>query len=262
MDSDRKPIVGIPTSHAQMGGGRQFAHTTGLRYVTSLIEMCDVTPVLLPSIEAGIPLSDYLSLIDGVLLTGGRANVEPRHFGGEPFPADEPIDPARDAAVLPLARACIDQGIPIFGTCRGIQEINVALGGSLHYRVHLLPEKLDHRMRRDKEGNGYGVEEMRHSITLTVGGMFHNMVDEEELPVNSLHAQAIDRLGAGLAVEAISEDGIIEGVRVEGSKSFAVGVQWHAEFDPQGHQLSGDIYRAFANAIHEHARYRGWLHTA
>ena len=239
-----------------MTGRGQVQHAIGRRYVSSLVEMCGVTPLLLPSTEDEIPVRDYLAVIDGLLLTGGRANVEPHHFDGDPFPDDEPIDPDRDNAVMPLIRACIDEGVPVFGTCRGIQEINVALGGSLHYRVHVLPGKLDHRMRRDEDGNGWGVDDMRHSITLTPGGMFHDMVGVEELMVNSLHAQSCDRLATGTKVEAVSEDGVIEGLQVEGSKSFAVGVQWHAEFDPQGHQLSGDLYRAFGAAIHEHARCR------
>jgi putative glutamine amidotransferase len=256
MTNAQKPIVGIPTSQVETGGNGNFAHAIGRRYVSSLIEMCGVTPLLLPSLDDGIPVKEYLGIVDGLLLTGGRANVEPHHFGGDPFPDDEPIDPARDNAVMPLIRACIDEGVPVFGTCRGIQEINVALGGSLHYRVHELPGKRDHRMRRDENGNGIGVFDLRHSITLTKNGLFQEMVGKEELMVNSLHAQGVDKVGTGIAIEAVSEDGVIEGLQVEGSKSFAVGVQWHAEFDPVGHDLSGALYRAFGTAIHAHADHR------
>lgn len=256
MNDAPKPIVGIPSNQIDVTGQGQHSHVINVRYAESLAAHSGVMPVVLPAMTAPQPMDELLANLDGILLTGGRANVEPHHFDGDPFPDDEPIDPERDAMVLPMIRACVDRGIPIFGTCRGIQEINVALGGSLHYRVHELPGKNDHRMRRDENGNGIGVYDMRHPVTLTASGMFHDWVGETELMVNSLHAQSVDRLADGLVVEAVSDDGVIEGLVLEGAKSLVVGVQWHAEFDPPSHKLSHAIYEAFGDAAREHAERR------
>ncbi|MDA0239311.1 MAG: gamma-glutamyl-gamma-aminobutyrate hydrolase family protein [Proteobacteria bacterium] len=256
MSDAPKPIVGIPSNQMDITGRGQNSHVVNMRYAESLAVHSGVMPVIIPAMTIDHPMDEILAHMDGILLTGGRTNVEPHHFGGPPFPDDEPIDPERDAVVLPMIRACIDRGIPVFGTCRGIQEINVALGGSLHYRVHELPGKNDHRMRRDADGNGIDVYDLRHPVTLTPGGMFHEWVGELELMVNSLHAQSVDRVADGLVVEAVSDDGIIEGLVLEGAKSLVVGVQWHAEFDPPSHSLSHEIYKAFGDAARVHAGQR------
>ncbi|MCH9672415.1 MAG: gamma-glutamyl-gamma-aminobutyrate hydrolase family protein [Gammaproteobacteria bacterium] len=251
-----KPIVGIPTSQVDINGRGHAAHMSSRRNASTIAQYADAIPIMLPCLPEMLSVDEVLAQVDGIMLTGGRANVEPHHYDGPAFPDDEPIDPCRDNTVLPLIRACIDRGIPIFGTCRGIQEINVALGGSLHYRVHVVPGKIDHRMRRDADGNGIDVEDLRHWIDLTPNGLFHEWVGEKRLMVNSLHGQGIDRLADGLKVEAVSDDGIIEGITVEGAKALTVGVQWHAEFNPDTHALSHAIYVAFGQAVREHAARR------
>ncbi|MEM7250509.1 MAG: gamma-glutamyl-gamma-aminobutyrate hydrolase family protein [Pseudomonadota bacterium] len=255
-DAKLKPIVGIPTSQVDFTGRGTLALMSSRRNAERVVEFCGAVPMLLPSMPELLATTEMLGHLDGLLLTGGRANVEPHHYGGPPFPDDEPIDPARDATVLPLIRACIDHQIPVFGICRGIQEINVALGGSLHYRVHLLPGKIDHRMRRDEQGHGINVEALRHWIDLTPGGCFREWVSEERVMVNSLHGQGIDRLADGLVVEAVSDDGVIEGVSLPNAPALTVGVQWHAEFDPGEHALSGAIYRQFGDAVMVRHRHR------
>jgi len=256
MSEKSRPVVGIPTSVMQITERRHMSHTSGTRYVETLVEFSEVTPVLLPSFPGAADVKDTVRRIDGLLLTGGRANVEPHHYGGPPFPDDEPIDPDRDACVLPLVRACLDEGVPILGSCRGIQEINVALGGSLHYRIHLLPGKMDHRMPRDPEATAEEIFALRHPIKLSPGGQFEEMMGVDELMVNSLHGQGIDRLANGLDVEAVSPDGVIEAITVNGAKSFAVGVQWHCEWYPENHDLSRILYKKFGEAARERARRR------
>ena len=182
-------------------------------------------PFIIPAMGEKLDIQATVDSIDGLLLTGGRANVEPHHYGGPPFPDDEPIDPARDGVVLPLVRACIEQEVPIFGICRGIQEMNVALGGSLHYRVHLLPGKDDHRMPRHPDVTMEEVFKLRHNIALTDGGLFAELTGKSKLMVNSLHGQGIDRLADDFVLEAITEDGVIEGIRLANDPTFTVGVQ-------------------------------------
>jgi putative glutamine amidotransferase len=226
---------------------QSYQHSASGKYVDAVSGICGCTPMLVAAAPETIDFDDMAGMLDGLVLTGGRANVEPHHYGGPPFPDDEIIDPARDGVVLPLIRACVEQGVPVFGVCRGIQEINVALGGSLHYRVHLLPGKMDHRMLQDVTHEERLAP--RHGITLLEGGLLSKLLGgETECVVNTLHGQAIDRLAPGLVVEATAHDGVIEAVRLENGKSFCVGVQWHAEWQPEEHALYGALFRAFADA--------------
>ena len=233
-------------------------HATGARSVHSLVRMVDCIPLLLPPLGAAMDIDDLVPRVDGVLLTGGRANIEPHHYEGPPFPDDEIIDPSRDALVLPLVRACIAARVPVFGICRGIQEINVALGGSLHYRIHQLPGKDDHRRPQHDEVTAEEVHRPKHLVRFRPGGLFQSLTGCDEMMVNSLHGQGVDRLGAGLIVEATSPDGVIEGVRYNDDTQFVVGVQWHAEWEPEQHALSSALYAAFGKAARARAARRAY----
>jgi len=253
----RIPLVCITANRQDAAHHRNKVHATGERNTIALARMVRCVPLLLPPLGADLDVAELVARIDGLVLTGGRANVEPHHYGGPPFPPDEPVDPGRDAAVLPLVRACLDAGVPLFGICRGIQEINVALGGTLHYRIHELDGKLDHRMPRRDDVTVEEIFCLRHTAFLTDGGLFERLAGTRQVQVNSLHGQGIDRLAEGLEVEAVAEDGVIEGVRVAGAPTFAAGVQWHAEWKPEQHRLSGALYRAFGEAACERAQLRG-----
>jgi putative glutamine amidotransferase len=231
-------------------------HATGVRNVLSLLKMVECMPVMLPPVGAAVDVVELVSRMDGFVLPGGRANVEPHHYGGPEFPPNEPIDPGRDALVLPLVRACIAARVPVFGICRGIQEINVALGGSLHYRIHELSGKNDHRRPRHEDAPQEEVFRLNHMVKLTAGGLFQALTGHDEMMVNSLHGQGVDRLGKGLVVEAVSPDGVIEGLRYNDDTQFIVGVQWHAEWQPEEHALSGALYTAFGEAARARAARR------
>ena len=231
-------------------------YATAERYVESLLRMVDCIPVLMPPVGAAVDVAELVSRMDGFVLTGGLANVEPHHYDGPAFPPDEPIDPGRDALVLPLVRACIAARVPVFGICRGIQEINVALGGSLHYRIHQLEGKNDHRRPRGDDVAPEEIYRLKHTVRLTPGGLFQSLAGQDEVMVNSLHGQGVDRLGGGLVVEATSPDGVIEGVRYGDETQFIVGVQWHAEWQPDEHTLSGALYAAFGEAARARAARR------
>ena len=235
---------------------RHRVHATGERNVHSLLTMVDCIPMLLPPIGTAVDVFELVSHIDGLVLTGGRANVEPHHYNAPPFPEDEIIDPGRDALVLPLVRACIAERVPVFGICRGIQEINVALGGSLHYRIHQLSGKNDHRRPRREDVTTEEIFRPNHMVRLSRDGLFHALTGQEEIVVNSLHGQGVDRLGEGLVVEATSPDGVIEGLRYNADAQFVVGVQWHAEWQPDKHALSGALYVAFGQAARVRAARR------
>ena len=249
-----RPLVGIPTSIIKHSQHSIVTHGVSQRYIEAVRHGSGADPLLVPALGDALDIAALAGRLDGLFLTGGRANVEPHHYGGPPFPHDEPRDPPRDATALPLIRACVARRVPVFGVCRGLQELNVALGGSLHYRVHLVDGKLDHRMPRDGDvDHKFG---LRHVVRLTEGGLFADLVGVEEVMVNSAHGQGIDRLAPGLAVEATAPDGIVEGVRIAAAGTFVVAVQWHAEHRYGEHALSLALFRAFGAAAGEHARAR------
>ncbi|MBM3340668.1 MAG: gamma-glutamyl-gamma-aminobutyrate hydrolase family protein [Betaproteobacteria bacterium] len=251
-----RPLIGVSANAMQAAERRHLVHATGERNIHALLRMVDCIPVLLPPVGSAVDIADLVSRMDGFLLTGGRANVEPHHYDGPPFPEDEIIDPGRDNLVLPLIRACVKARVPVFGICRGIQEINVALGGSLHYRIHQLDGKNDHRRPQRDNVTLEEVFRPNHLVRFTPGGLFNALTGQKEMMVNSLHGQGVDRLGKGLVVEAESPDGVIEGVRYQDEEQFVVGVQWHAEWKPEEHALGGALYTAFGKAAHVRAARR------
>ncbi len=243
-----KPLIGISTNEITNFNGRQVSHSTGLRYVDAVKKFTNGIPILIPSYINNEDLDQLLSKIDGLVLTGGRANIEPHHFGGEPFPPDEPIDVGRDDIVLKMIPKCVYLGIPIFGICRGIQEINVAYGGTLHYRIHLLPDKNDHRMPRGGDVTIKEIFTLKHRIDFIKDGYFSDLIKKESCLVNSLHGQAIDTIANNLKIEAISDDGIVEAISIPDHPSFAVGVQWHAEYEPEKNELNRSLFKEFGKA--------------
>ena len=254
--NDCPPLVCVPASQIEVRPEGYRVHAAASTCVESVERFSQCVPIILPALADRIDVERFAAGIDGLLLTGGRANVEPHHYGGAPFPDDEFIDPGRDNPVLPLVRACVEAEVPVFGICRGIQELNVALGGTLHYRVHQMPGMDDHRMPRRDDLTVEEVFELRHPVRLTRGGTFEGLVERSEVMVNSLHGQGIDRLAPRLEVEARSPDGLIEGVRLRNDLTFTVGVQWHAEWKPEEHALSEALFREFGAAARSRARHR------
>ena len=250
------PIIGVASNSFQVPGTTFSSHATGVNYIASLVKYANCFAVQIPSMGNAYNYAEFIKKLDGIMLTGGRANVEPYHYGGKPFPSDEVIDPARDTTVLNLIPACIEAGKPILGICRGLQEINVALGGTIHYRVHLLPDKNDHRMPQGLSNLTEEIFALKHAINFPNGGYFHKLINKTSCMVNSLHGQGIDRLGKGLKIEATSDDGLIEAISVIDHPNFAIGVQWHAEFMPDLHtnSLSRRLFEEFGQAAREHCR--------
>jgi putative glutamine amidotransferase len=203
--------------------------------------------VLVPASAGACDLTTLLARLDGIILTGSRSNVRPSFYDGPAHPADTPEDVARDNVTLPLIRAAITAGVPLLAICRGLQELNVALGGSLHQRLQDLDGRIDHstpivasaRIRIGKA----------HAIRVTQGSLLHRLAGAREIGVNSLHNQGIDRLAPGLVVEGTAPDGTIEAVRVADSRGFAFGVQWHPEYDFEHNAVSRRIFEAFGRAV-------------
>jgi len=244
----RRPVIGVPADRRMLG--KHPFHAVGEKYLRALTDAAGALPVIIPSI--GLDLDEVLDLVDGVMLTGSPSNVEPHHYAGTPSVSGTLHDPARDATTLALVPAAIRAGLPVLGVCRGFQEMNVAFGGSLHQRVHEVGGYMDHRDDETQELDvQYGPA---HDVLLDPGGMLRRLAGgAERIRVNSLHWQGVDRLGAGLAVEAHAPDGLVEAFRIEGAR-FAVAVQWHPEWQVMQNPFSRALFAAFGEACRERAR--------
>jgi putative glutamine amidotransferase len=248
MSGRNMPLVGIPcclrTIHE-----RTF-HTVNERYPNAVIDAAGCLPVFIPAIGPKIDCSALLDGIDGLMLTGSPSNVEPAHYGGAPSREGTLHDPDRDATTLPLIREAVRRDLPVLAICRGIQELNVALGGTLYQRIFDMPERFLHRRRGrplDRtDDERYGPA---HTVALTPDGLFARLAGATEITVNSLHGQGIDRPAPDLLIEAVAPDGQIEAVSLPGAR-FVVGVQWHPEYKPLANPFSRALFAAFAQACH------------
>jgi len=250
--SHPRPLIGLPACVRTIEGLPY--HTVGDKYLRATFEAAGGLPMVFPAFGNDLDLLDLIARLDGLILTGSPSNVHPVHYGREAHPEAEPHDPARDATTLPLIRLALAEGLPLFAICRGMQELNVALGGTLHARVHELPGRLDHRRPQVQDFNvQYGP---RHTVALAAGGVLQHLVGADEIEVNSLHWQAVDRLADDLAVEAQAPDGTIEAVSLKDAGDFALGVQWHPEYKPLGNPVSRRLFEAFGEAARARARGR------
>jgi putative glutamine amidotransferase len=238
------PFVIIPCDNRVIGGHPY--HALGKKYADAVRHVADCLPVMVPAVGAS-DLLPYAELADGIVLTGSPSNVHPSHFGQAVRDTALPLDPDRDAITLPLVRLAVERGIPLLAICRGLQEVNVALGGSLYQAIHEEPGKRDHREDRTAALDAqYGPA---HEVRIHANGLLDRIVGERSITVNSLHGQGIDVLAPGLAVEATSsDDGLVEAVRVLAHSGFALGVQWHPEWKAKDNPVSVRIFRAFGDA--------------
>jgi putative glutamine amidotransferase len=217
------------------------------QYIRPLAEISGCQPLIVPALGALTDVAGLLDIVAGVLLTGSPSNVHPGRYGADPDPEAEPFDLERDATSFPLIQAALDRQAPMFAICRGHQELNVALGGSLHVAVHSLPGRIDHRAPA-----GLGLDErfaLRHRVKLRAGGPVARVVGADDIMINSVHRQAIDRIADQLRVEGEAEDGTIEAVSVRDYPGFALGVQWHPEFIARSDAPSRRLFEAFGEAV-------------
>lgn len=249
------PLIGVPACRI-FGAHGMPIHKVSETYVKGVIDGAGGLPVLLPAIGEQIgaeAIDRWLDTLDGLMLTGSPSNVDPAHYDGPEARRDSERDPARDATTLPLIRRAIERAVPLLAICRGIQELNVALGGSLHQHVHEVPGRMDHRSDKSRP-IAERFDELAHPISLTEGGLLQRILGGQgEVEVNTLHAQAIDRPGARVVIEATAPDGTIEAVSVRDAPGFVLGVQWHPEWHVRDNPHSKRIFSAFGDACRARA---------
>jgi putative glutamine amidotransferase len=241
------PLVWLPADHRLLGeeGHQSPFLVLGEKYARAVTQCAGAQPVIFPLAEvARLPV--LLELVDGVMLTGSPSNVHPSHFGEDVLDARLPLDLQRDALTLALVRACQAGGVPLLGICRGFQEINVALGGSLEQSVHAREGRFDHR---DLEGVSLEVAYgPAHAVSFVPGCAFAGWAGGDTAQVNSLHGQGIGRLAGGLRALGHSSDGLVEAFEIEGAAAFAYAVQWHPEWNCQENPFYRAIFAAFGQA--------------
>ena len=247
-----KPIIGVPADRRILDP-HPF-QMAGEKYLTALTDGADALPFIIPVLAEHIDIDNVLDHVDGILLTGNPSNIEPHHYGGNPSEAGTLHDPHRDAATFPLARRAMDRGIPLLGVCRGFQELNVVLGGSLHQKVHEVAGYHLHKENPDDPlQTQYGPS---HTVSLMEGGLLRGLADSDTVAVNSLHSQGVARLAGGVTVEAVADDGLIEAFSVDDASAFALAVQWHPEWQVTQNEFSMAIFKAFGDACRAHASRR------
>jgi putative glutamine amidotransferase len=243
------PLVGLPTDR-KIIGLHPFL-VVGEKYIRAVIDGADCLPVLLPGLQPALPPTELLRGLDGLLLTGAYSNIEPHHYSDEPSYPGNLHDPARDATNLALIPAAIAMDLPILAICRGFQEVNVALGGSLHQKVHEVPGFDDHREGADEDLDTQYAP--RHVIDLRPGGVLAAIAGANQTEVNSLHGQGIARLAKGLSIEATAPDGLIEAY-CRPESTFLLAAQWHPEWRVRENPFYLGIFRAFGDACRRYAQ--------
>jgi putative glutamine amidotransferase len=244
-----KPVIGIPADRRILEP--HAFHVVGEKYVAAIRDGADAVPFLIPALGDSLDLDAVLNHVDGLMLTGSPSDVEPHHYNGEASEPGSMHDPHRDATTLPLAQKALESGVPLFAVCRGFHELNVVLGGSLHQKVQEVPGYHKHNESPDAPLEvQYGPS---HPVTLPEGSLLRELAGTDTVEVNSLHRQGIARLAEGVTVEAVADDGLIEGFRVDGARAFALAVQWHPEWQMTENDFSMAIFRAFGGACREYA---------
>jgi putative glutamine amidotransferase len=253
-----QPLVAVSTDVRQFDN--YTWHAVPQQYLEAAIAGAGVLPVLVPSFGDRLDLDQLLMSVDGVMVTGSKSNVHPSLYGGDASEANGPYDPARDATTLPLIRKAIERGVPLLAICRGIQELNVALGGTLAAEIQEREGALDHRAPvSDIQDERFAI---RQNVRIEPGSCLAGVFGAGEIMVNSVHRQGIDRLGERLQVEAVAADGTVEAVSVKGARGFAVGVQWHPEYWVKSDSASAKVFQAFGDAVRLHAAARAGVRAA
>ncbi|MGK2741754.1 gamma-glutamyl-gamma-aminobutyrate hydrolase family protein [Tepidicaulis sp. LMO-SS28] len=251
----RRPIVAIPCD-IKMVGAHPF-HAVGEKYIKAVNDAAGCLPLLVPVLPDPIALEEIFEFADGIFLPGSVSNVHPDHYGGPASREGTLHDEQRDRLSLPLITETIDRGLPLFAVCRGFQELNVALGGTLHQHIHEepseegFPPRFDHR--EDKETPVEVQYGPAHPVYVAKNSFLERLTGKSEFTVNSLHGQGIAAPSPRLDIEARAEDGTIEAVNVKDAPAFAYGVQWHPEWKFWENEVSQKLFRAFGDAVRAHA---------
>ena len=240
------PIVGVSACLYKAETPKPY-HAVDDKYLRAVATSSNTMPVIIPALPDLLDIPRLVSKLDGIMLTGSASNVHPKRYRASPSPEAEPYDEMRDQTTFALIKEAINQEVPLLAICRGFQELNVALGGSLYPQVKDIEDRMDHS---SPDTNNMEIDYgPNHSITLDRNGRLYEILKKDDAMVNSLHYQAVNKLGDGLMADAIATDGTIEAISMPGQKSFVLGVQWHPEYKASENRTSQAIFRAFGKGV-------------
>ena len=242
-----RPVVGIIGNSLTVNNTHRL-HGGGLMNSAAIADVARCLPLIVPADPDMVDIADLVDACDGFLFTGGRPNVHPEEYGEPETPAHGTFDRARDRVALPLIRLLLARGQPLLGVCRGFQEVNVALGGTLWPEIRDLPGRMNHRMPPD--GTEEEIFALRHMVRFAEGGPFHRLMGAREVMTNSLHGQGIKAPGRGVVIDGVAPDGTPEAIHIEGAPGFSLAVQWHPEYHAAADPVSEKLFRAFGDAVH------------
>ncbi len=248
----KRPIVGIIANHSVLEGD-YTAHASGTMNSEAISNVAGCMPLLIPTSPKYVTVDELLETCDGFLFTGGRPNVHPNEYGEEETEAHGAFDQCRDEIALPLIRACVERGQPFFGVCRGFQEVNVAMGGTLYPEIRDLEGRMNHRM--PPEGTTAEKFAHRHCVRFTKGGVFERILGDANVMTNSLHGQGIKDAGSRVVVDGFADDGTPEATYIKDAPGFTLAVQWHPEYNAGDDPVSRSLFEHFGDAV------RVWAQT-
>ncbi len=240
-----RPVIGI-VGNSHSIDDRYPVHAVGRMNSEAVSEVSDCIPMLVASDPALVSVEELMEICDGFVLTGGRPNIHPEEYGEAPTEAHGAFDRERDALTLPLVRACVAKGQPILGICRGFQEVNVAMGGTLHPEIRELPGRDNHRMPPD--GTLEEKFALRHEVSFAEGGVFHRLMGSDKVMTNTLHGQGIIREGKNVVIDGYASDGTPEAIYIDSAPGFALAVQWHPEWNAANDPVSRCLFEALGDA--------------
>lgn len=241
-----RPVVGI-IGNSYLLNDQYPVHAGGQMNTEAIAEVSGCLPLIVPSDPRFVSVEELLEVCDGFLLTGGRPNVHPEEYGEPETEAHGAFDRARDAVALALVRACVARGQPFLGLCRGFQEVNVAMGGSLYPEIRDLPGRMNHRMPPD--GTIEEKFELRHDVSFTEGGVFHRVMGASKVLTNTLHGQGIKEPGPRVVIDGHADDGTPEAIYIKDAPGFTLAVQWHPEWNAAKNPVSRPLFEHFGAAV-------------
>ncbi|HCQ59409.1 MAG: gamma-glutamyl-gamma-aminobutyrate hydrolase family protein [Sulfitobacter sp.] len=241
-----RPVVGI-IGNSYLLNDQYPVHAGGQMNTEAIAEVSGCLPLIVPSDPRFVSVEELLEVCDGFLLTGGRPNVHPEEYGEPETEAHGAFDRARDAVALALVRACVARGQPFLGLCRGFQEVNVAMGGSLYPEIRDLPGRMNHRMPPD--GTIEEKFELRHDVSFTEGGVFHRVMGASKVLTNTLHGQGIKEPGPRVVIDGHADDGTPEAIYIKDAPGFTLAVQWHPEWNAASDPVSRPLFEHFGAAV-------------
>ncbi len=247
-----KPLVAV-TADVKLISGSPF-HAVGQKYLTAIHDAAECVPFIVPALIDIVDIDHLLEHVDGLMLTGSVSNVHPTRYGDDAHDHAEPYDVQRDEVTFALIEKVLAAGVPLMAVCRGFQELNVAMGGTLYAQLHTVEGRDDHRDQHEEDMDvRYGA---RHAVKFEADSEFTKIAGTTQIDVNSLHTQGIDKIGSGLSCAGVAPDGTIEAVAVNNARAFALGVQWHPEYKPLENEFSTRFFKVFGDAVRDHARGR------